>query len=57
MQAALCTLREACEGLVDWLVRLRGTTLEGESLRAAVSRAVREMNDLEWLVPPMLQNR
>ncbi|KAK9909328.1 hypothetical protein WJX75_000581 [Coccomyxa subellipsoidea] len=57
VQAALCTLREACEGLVDWLVRLRGTTLEGESLRAAVSRAVREMNDLEWLVPPMLQNR
>lgn len=57
MQAALCTLREACEGLVDWLVRLKGTTFEGESLRAAVSRAVREMNDLEWLVPPMLQTR
>ncbi len=57
MEAALVTLREACEGLVDWLEQLKGALQEGESLRAAVSRAVREMNELEWLVPPMLQNR
>ncbi|EIE24509.1 hypothetical protein COCSUDRAFT_61938 [Coccomyxa subellipsoidea C-169] len=57
VEAALVTLREACEGLVDWLEQLKGALQEGESLRAAVNRAVREMNELEWLVPPMLQNR
>ncbi|BDA42857.1 probable low molecular weight phosphotyrosine protein phosphatase [Coccomyxa sp. Obi] len=57
VEATLRTLREACEGLVDWLVRLREGLQEGESLRAAVSRAVRDMNELEWLVPPMLQTR
>jgi len=57
VRASLRTLREACEGLADWLQQLRTGGTEGESLRSAVSHAVRELDDLEWLVPPMLQTR
>jgi hypothetical protein len=57
VEAALVTLREACGGLVQWLEELRARKGPEESLRSALGRAVREMDHVDWLVPPMLQTR
>lgn len=57
VQAVLVTLQEACAGLVQWLEEVKHSKGPEESLRAALGRAVRGMDKVDWLVPPMLQSR
>lgn len=58
MRAILRDITEACEGLMDFLEKLRDA--EGgqdNSLRSKLTAAVQDMESVDWLVPPMLQKR
>ena len=52
-------IAEACNGLMHFLRGVRGPEGPGERplFREQLRDAVREMDAIEWMVPPMLQKR
>lgn len=52
-------IAEACNGLLAFLRSVRGPEglEERPSFREQLRDAVREMDAIEWMVPPMLQKR
>ena len=59
VRATLRNIAEACEGLMDFLEKLRDAkdNEQDASLRSRLSTAVHGMESVDWLVPPMLQKR
>ena len=51
-------IEEACEGLVQALLVLRAEAEEaGRPLKEVVGESVARMEELKWLMPPMLSER
>lgn len=59
VEETLATIQAACEGLVRFLEELREDSSGGEgiSLQAKLTAAVKGFENVDWLVPPMLQAR
>ncbi|KAL3131755.1 hypothetical protein ABBQ38_007474 [Trebouxia sp. C0009 RCD-2024] len=47
-------IREACNGFVQFLLQLKGKCADGAAFRTALQDEVRNMQDIDWLKPPML---
>ena len=47
-------IREACHGFVQFLLRLKGDSTDPAAFRKALQNEVLNMEDTEWLKPPML---
>lgn len=51
-------ISEACNGLIQFLQQVRGPeSPDSPPFREQLKIAVREMDAIEWMVPPMLQKR
>ena len=59
VEASLQMIQAACEGLTRFLEELRDTngSHAGGSLKAKLAAAVKGFENVDWLVPPMLQTR
>lgn len=47
-------IREACDGFVQFLLQLKSECADGAAFRVALQDEVRNMQDIDWLKPPML---
>lgn len=47
-------IREACHGFVQFLLQLKGDSTDGGAFRKALQNEVLNMQDIDWLKPPML---
>lgn len=47
-------IREACHGFVQFLLQLKGDSTDGAAFRKALQNEVLNMQDIDWLKPPML---
>jgi hypothetical protein len=58
VEETLRIIQEACGGLVSFLEGLSSSdgAVDG-SLRTQLGAAVKDFEDVDWLVPPMLQTR
>ena len=51
-------ISEACNGLIQFLQQVRGPeSPDSPPFREQLKNAVRDMDAIEWMVPPMLQKR
>lgn len=57
LSCAINDIYDCCHGLMEQLEGIRGELEEGESFRAGVKRWLEGMDDMDWLVPPMLQKK
>ncbi|CAI5996158.1 unnamed protein product [Closterium sp. NIES-64] len=55
--AAINDIVDCCDGLLTDLIAIRAGLAEGESFRSAVNKWLQGMDDMDWLVPPMLQKK
>lgn len=47
-------ISEACHGFVQFLLQLKSECADGAAFRTALQNEVRNMQDIDWLKPPML---
>ena len=57
VEQTLKTIQEACGGLVSFLEDLSSSSSSNGTLRNRLGAAVKQFEDVDWLVPPMLQTR
>ncbi|GJP81548.1 hypothetical protein CLOP_g11688 [Closterium sp. NIES-67] len=55
--AAINDIVDCCDGLLADLVAVKNGLPEGESFRSGVKKWLQGMDDMDWLVPPMLQKK
>ncbi|CAI7820846.1 unnamed protein product [Closterium sp. NIES-53] len=55
--AAINDIVDCCDGLLTDLIAIRAGLAEGESFRTGVNKWLQGMDDMDWLVPPMLQKK
>lgn len=55
--AAAGVIQESCRGLARHLAALQQEAPEGTRLRAALAGWLQQTEAIDWLVPPMLQQR
>ncbi|CAM6089932.1 unnamed protein product [Calypogeia fissa] len=47
-------VRDSCEGLMEYILEVKASLEESESLRDGLARGLGRMDALNWLAPPML---
>lgn len=54
MEQTAEVIQEACHGFVQFLLQLKGDATDAAAFRKALQKEVLNMQDIEWLKPPML---